>query len=101
MIDSDRILQEVTAGAAALLDVRTGEELQSESHAHGAVHFDLGRLMRGEVPPYPKHTKLYLYCKSGSRAAMAKELLEAQGFRDVVVIGGLADWEAAGGGVVR
>mgnify|MGYP001589746289 FL=1 len=101
MIDSARILQEVTAGTAVLLDVRTKEELQSEGRAHGAVHFDLGRLMQGEVPSYPKSTKLYLYCKGGSRAAMAKGLLEAQGFSDVAVIGGLADWEAAGGEVAR
>jgi len=98
---SMRISEELKEGRAVLLDVRTEEELKTDGYAAGSIHFDLARLQAGELPDYPYETKMYVYCKSGGRSGQAEEILETNGFIDVENIGGLVDWERAGGSVVR
>ncbi len=88
------------ANGAVVLDVRTDQEWQ-EGHAAGATHFELARLQAGELPDIPKDQTIYVYCKSGGRAGQAKAILEQNGFTNVVNIGGLTDWEAAGGPLER
>jgi rhodanese-related sulfurtransferase len=51
----------------------------------------------GELPDIEPETSVYVYCKGGARAEEAREILEAAGFTQVVNIGGLVDWVAAGG----
>lgn len=87
----------VEAGAS-LLDVREQEEWD-ESHATPAQLFTLGRIERGELPKLAKDAKVLVYCRSGRRAQIAVDLLRKAGFTDVTNIGGLTDWEAAGGAV--
>jgi len=48
-----------------------------------------------------KDERIYVYCKAGGRAEQAKTILEENGFTNVINIGGLSDWEASGGEVVR
>ncbi len=71
-----------------LIDVRSPEEFAS-GHAEGAINFDVQRLMRGEMPDLAKNVKLKLYCRSGGRAELAKNILEQHGFSDVENLGGL------------
>jgi len=40
---------------------------------------------------------VYVYCASGERAEEAKDILIEHGFPEVINIGGLADWQQAGG----
>jgi len=87
---------DVTAGRAVLIDVRTSAEYASE-HARAAINFDVAKMMRGELPHVPKTTRIYLYCHSGKRAALAQSILRQRGYSDVTAIGGLQDWRAAGG----
>jgi rhodanese-related sulfurtransferase len=47
----------------------------------------------------PKDTKFHVYFRSGNRATTAVEILEQAGYTDVTNIGGLTDWQAAGGDV--
>lgn len=94
------VLAEVAAGAATLLDVRTPEEWDA-GRATEASHFELARLTRGESPGVPRDSKIYLYCRTGSRAEQAKRILSEQGFTNVTNLGGLTDWEAMGGAVTR
>lgn len=96
-----RISQEVANGQAMLLDVRTTEEREQDGFAVGSTHFDIARLEAGELPDTATDTKVYTYCKSGGRAGKAETILEEAGFTDVENIGGLSDWEAAGGAVER
>lgn len=100
-IDAARITREVERDRAVLMDVRTSMELLTDGYAVGSTHFELARLQGGQLPDYPKDTTIYVYCKVGGRAGQAKEILEQNGFTDVTNIGGLVDWEAAGGEVVR
>lgn len=93
-------VRDVKAGDAALLDVRTDEEF-SAGHAAGTIHLPLDEVEAGERPDLRKDRKLYVYCRTGSRAAVAVAALREDGYRDVTNIGGLSDWERAGGQVER
>ena len=85
---------------AVVLDVRHDDEWAA-GHADRAIHWDVDKLAAGEMPDIPKDKKVYTYCKAGARAAKAEELLKAAGWADVQAIGGLSDWEAAGGAVAQ
>ncbi|MFC1720687.1 rhodanese-like domain-containing protein [Patescibacteria group bacterium] len=100
-LDPERIDREVFVGEAILVDVRTDAELEETGYAANSIHFDLARLEAGELPEFPQDIKVYTYCKAGTRAGKANDILEANGFTNVVNIGGLIDWEQAGGLVVK
>lgn len=91
-------VSDVQAGDATLIDVRTQEEWDA-GHAPQAEHFELARLEAGELPEVAKDAKIHIYCRSGNRATTAVAILEQAGYTDVTNIGGLADWQAAGGDV--
>lgn len=91
-------VEHVTAGEATLLDVRTREEWDA-GHAPQATRFELARLEAGELPDVPKDATIYVYCRTGNRATTAVEILEQAGYTDVTNVGGLTDWQAAGGDV--
>ena len=93
-------VRDVGADDAVLLDVRTDEEFAA-GHAPGAVHLPLARIEAGERPDIGKDRKVYVYCRTGRRAAVAVEILREDGFSDLTNIGGLGDWERAGGDVER
>lgn len=89
-------VQDVGAGKAVLVDVRRDDEWAA-GHAKGAIHFELAKLEAGEMPDIPKDAVVYVYCAAGSRAAKAKEILDANGWTNITSIGGLTDWQNAGG----
>lgn len=89
-------VREVESGAAALLDVRTLTEYQGR-HAADAEHVPLDDLEQGDRPDVAKDARIYVYCRTGRRAAEAVALLRADGWRDVRNVGGLDDWERLGG----
>ncbi len=69
------------------IDVRTKEEW-GEGHLDGAMHFDLARLERGEVPDIPKDAPIAVYCRAGYRAQTALGILRKKGFENVRNAGG-------------
>jgi rhodanese-related sulfurtransferase len=91
---------DVEAGRAALLDVRTDEEV-AEGRAAGSEHVPLADIQEGATPSGAPDEKLYVYCRTGRRSAEAIELLRRAGYEDVTNIGGLVDWDHAGGPVER
>lgn len=101
MKDIERVTREVENGEAVLIDVRRSEELDEDGYAPGSIHFPIEQIREGELPDIDKNLKVYTYCKSGGRAGEAKTILEDNGFKKVINIGGLSDWEAAGGAVIR
>ncbi len=99
-MDLKQVIEEVSAGQATLLDVRRDDEW-AEGHAEQAVHFPVERIEAGEVPSIDKDKKVYTYCKAGGRATKAAKILKIKGYKDPVSIGGLVDWQAAGGSVTK
>lgn len=91
-----KAIEEVRNGEAVLLDVRRDDEWE-ERHAAPAMHFASERIAAGEMPDIPTDKKIYTYCKSGGRAGQSASVLQEHGYTDVHNLGGLTDWEAAGG----
>lgn len=96
-IDSKVITKEMQSGQAVLVDVR-GDDEWSTSHAKGALHLSVERIMAGEQPVKDISIKVYLYCASGGRAGRAANVLKAKGFA-TENLGGLSTWRGAGGEV--
>jgi phage shock protein E len=82
-------------GGALLVDVRTPEEF-SEQRATRAINIPLSDIQNAQTSALQKDAAIYVYCRSGNRSAEAKQLLESQGYRSVVDLGGLQDIVAAG-----
>lgn len=69
-----------------LIDVRTPEEYTG-NHAPGAVNIPIDQFETGlpqQLAEVDKSERIVVYCRSGSRASLAKQQLEAYGFSDVV-----------------
>src|SRR5271166_2767608 len=93
---------EVAAGKAVMLDVR--EPVEWEQHIKGAVQVPRGLLEFVADPASPKHNpeldpagRVIVYCRSGTRAALAALTLKTLGYEDVANLdGGFNAWKEAG-----
>lgn len=98
--------QALVAQGALLLDVRDSPELDKSGRAVGSHHIPRGMLeFRADAgtqfhdPELRIDRPIVLHCASGGRAALAGKLLKDMGYQQVYNIGGLQDWQAAGGAV--
>lgn len=73
-----------------IIDVRTKEEFDN-GFIEGATLFDIMDMMYGKFPEVPKDEEILLYCESGSRAIIAKSMMEQNGFTKVRNGGGISD----------
>ena len=93
---------EVASGKAVMLDVR--EPVEWEQHIKGAVQVPRGLLEFVADPASPKHNaeldpagRVIVYCRSGTRAALAALTLKTLGYEDVASLnGGFNAWKEAG-----
>jgi len=83
--------RKLVAGGATLLDVRSPEEF-SGRHLNGAVSIPVQELSGRMSELGDKADDIVVYCQSGNRSAMAKRLLEANGFTSVHDLGGIGQW---------
>jgi phage shock protein E len=74
-----------------LLDVRSPEEF-SGGHIDGAISIPVQQLSGRLAELGDKSDTIVVYCQSGSRSAMAKRLLESNGFSNVRDLGGIGQW---------
>jgi phage shock protein E len=79
------------AGDAHWIDVRTADEF-SAGHVDDAVNIPYGEITEriAEVTQN-KDELIYVYCRSGRRSGIAKDMLDEAGFTNVVNLGGLED----------
>ena len=93
---------EATTGNAVLLDVR--EPVEWEQHIKGAVQVPRGLLEFVADPASPRHNaeldparRVIVYCRSGTRAALAALTLKTLGYEHVANLdGGFTAWKEAG-----
>ena len=81
----------LVAKGATLLDVRSPEEFGG-GHIDGAINIPIQALSGRMDELDDKNHEIVVYCQSGARSAMAKRLLERDGFTSVHDLGGLAQW---------
>ena len=93
---------EATTGNAVLLDVR--EPVEWEQHIQGSVQVPRGLLEFVADPASPRHNaeldparRVIVYCRSGTRAALAALTLKTLGYEHVANLdGGFTAWKEAG-----
>ena len=93
---------EVASGKAVLLDVR--EPVEWEQHIAGSVQVPRGVLEFVADPASPKHKaeldptgRVIVYCRSGTRGALAALTLKTLGYAHVANLdGGFTAWKEAG-----
>lgn len=68
-----------------IIDVREPEEF-AHDHVEGAINIPPARIMQGakQLADIPKDTELVLYCTTGSRSNVSKNILSAMGFTNVI-----------------
>lgn len=75
-----------------LLDVRTPEEFE-DRHIPGAINIPNETIDTEPIPQLPdKEQQILVYCRSGNRSKQASEKLAAQGYTNIIEIGGINDW---------
>jgi len=76
-------------GAGLLIDVRSEAEYR-ESHIEGSINIPVNKIesMIREYAP-DKKTPIKLYCRSGRRSALAREVLDKMGYTNVSDLGGM------------
>jgi rhodanese-related sulfurtransferase len=100
------IAREVAAERMVLLDVREIAEARTSGIAKGALVVPLS-LLPLQADPHqpgcklPQGLPVVVYCASGARSGMAADRLRQMGYDPVTNLGGLRDWAAGGGEVVR
>jgi phage shock protein E len=90
------------AAGAQLLDVRTKREW-NEGHLKGATLVSVtedGFLEKAKASLDPKK-EVVVYCRSGTRSAIATGQLRAAGFTVHDLAGGIAAWQDAGKEVLK
>src|SRR5205085_7939240 len=87
---------------AKLIDVREDNEWDA-AHAAGAIHLGKGIIERDIEAAVPdKSTELFLYCGGGYRSALAADVLQNMGYRNVFsMAGGWKAWKESGAPVER
>ncbi|WP_053942394.1 rhodanese-like domain-containing protein [Kallipyga gabonensis] len=78
--------------SAILLDVRSDEEW-NEGHLPGALHIPHDQIPQRAKEELPQDKPLFVYCRSGHRAGLAKKDLEKLGFTEVHNVGGILDYK--------
>ncbi|TWJ14061.1 rhodanese-like domain-containing protein [Geobacter argillaceus] len=81
-----------------VIDVRSGFEFRN-GHIPGAIHASIWKILLHPAHiASDKSTELVVTCEHGPRAQLAKGLLNAFGYRNVVLLEGhMAGWRQAGG----
>jgi rhodanese-related sulfurtransferase len=102
------IVAKVNSGQTILVDIRDPSEIRATGKASGALAIPLSVLRMKADPKSPDHDSrlspdadIALYCASGARASMARGMMQQLGFRNVTNLGGLSDWQRAGGAISR
>lgn len=75
-------LQKIIDEGAFLVDVRTPSEFDS-GHVKGSVNIPLDTI-RGKLAKFKNKKNIIVFCKSGGRSMMAKQLLDQNGIENVI-----------------
>ena len=95
VVDTTEARSLIDSGAQ-VIDVRTSEEFDA-GHLRGAVNVDVQAAdFHERVQGLEKSDSYVVYCRSGSRACAAADMMLDMGFTDVVNAGGFETLRTAG-----
>lgn len=96
-IDIDQVASALESGAC-VIDVREPAEYVA-GHVPGALSIPMGRLT-SRLDELDRSAPVHLICASGNRSGAMADVLVAQGFDAVNVLGGTTAWLQSGRPVV-
>ncbi len=81
-----------------LIDLRTNDEIKSKGMIKGATQIDfLDKNAEATIEKLDKNKSYLIYCAGGGRSADCAELMQKQGFKEVVNLEkGFSDWKNKG-----
>ncbi len=81
-----------------LIDLRTNDEIKSKGMIKGATQIDfLDKNAETTIEKLDKNKSYLIYCAGGGRSADCAELMQKQGFKEVVNLEkGFSDWKNKG-----
>jgi len=102
-VSADKVKAAIDAKEAViLLDVRDGDEYAA-GHLPGAINLSRGTMEFKVFKAIPdQNAKIYVYCKTGARSALATKTLIDLGYKNAILADfQYADWVKAGYPVER
>jgi rhodanese-related sulfurtransferase len=99
-MNNEEVVDKAIKKEIVLIDVREDYEWDG-GHIEESINIPLGSIDESLLAQISKNEEVYVYCRSGARASNAKNILEDMGFEKVTNLGGVIDWEASGGKLVR
>lgn len=97
VVSHDEMVEAVNTRSATIVDVREAHEFRTGA-IEGAINVPMSAFNPTAIPA---NKSVILYCVSGARASMAKQILEANGFADVKLYRpGIGTWRMQGGAIV-
>ncbi|MEO6302805.1 MAG: rhodanese-like domain-containing protein [Bacteroidia bacterium] len=81
-----------------LIDLRTTDEIKSKGMIKGAMQIDfLDKNAEATIEKLDKNKSYLIYCAGGGRSADCAELMQKQGFKEVINLEkGFGDWKNKG-----
>ena len=81
-----------------LIDLRTNDEIKSKGMIKGATQIDfLDKNGEATIEKLDKNKSYLIYCAGGGRSADCAELMQKQGFKEVINLEkGFSDWKNKG-----
>ena len=92
-LSSDRLAEIIASGdpATILVDVRSEGEYNSGAIPSAInIPYDV---IADNLPTQDRSARIMVYCRSGSRSAVAADTLESLGFTNVLDFGGVGNWK--------
>ncbi|MFC1873309.1 rhodanese-like domain-containing protein [Chloroflexota bacterium] len=84
-----------------IVDVRTPEEF-FDGHLENALNINYNSgTFNDDINKWDKNKKYIVYCRSGSRSAMAVSIMADLGFREVYDMGGITAWIVKGFTIIK
>ncbi|WP_439154047.1 rhodanese-like domain-containing protein [Yoonia sp.] len=103
-ITTEEAIAKHAAGDATFVDVRDSGDIAKSGTIAGAhrvprgfIEFAADPDMQFHNPIFQKDAELCLVCGAGGQAALAGKTLKDMGYKNVINVGGIGDWKAAGG----
>lgn len=81
-VDNEKLKEVIKTNDVFLVDVRTPEEF-SQGSAKGAVNIPLDKI-QSQLTNFDGKKNIVVFCRSGNRSSQAKQILEKNGFGNVV-----------------
>lgn len=81
-----------------LIDLRTDDEIKSKGAIKGATQIDfLDKNAEANIEKLDKNKTYLIYCAGGGRSADCAELMQKQGFKEIINLEkGFGDWKNKG-----